>query len=50
MVPAEPTSEGDGPEEGGRPGILGLHRLHCEDPHPHLRPAPTFYPVQGWLD
>lgn len=47
VVPAEPAGEGDGSEEGGRLGLLGLHRLHRPNPHPHICPAEAFYTVQG---
>lgn len=47
VVPAKPAGEGDGSEEGGRPGLLGLHWLHCSNPHPYLCLAETFHTVQG---
>lgn len=47
MVLAEPPGEGDGPAEGGRPGPVGLPRLHRADPNTHLRALTPFHPVQG---
>lgn len=50
MVLAEPPGEGDGPAEGGRPGPMGLPRLHRADPNPHLRAPAPVHPVQGaWV-
>ena len=49
VVLAEPPGEGDGPAEGGRPGPVGLPRLHSADPNPHLRALATVHPVQGAL-
>lgn len=47
VVPAQPAGEGDGSEEGGRLGLLGLYRLHRANPNPYLRPAETLHSVQG---
>lgn len=47
VVPAEPAGQRDGSEESGRPGLLGLHRLHRADADPHLCPAQTLHTVQG---
>lgn len=47
MVLAEPAGEGDGSAQGGRPGPVGLPRLHRADPDPHLRALAPVHPVQG---
>lgn len=47
MVLAEPAGEGDGSAEGGRPGPVGLPRLHRAHPDTHLRALAPFHPVQG---
>lgn len=47
VVSAEPAGEGDGSEEGGRLGLLGLHRLYRPNPDPYFCPAQTLYTVQG---
>lgn len=47
VVLAELAGEGDGSAEGGRPGPLGLPRLHRAHPDPHLCTLAPFHPMQG---